>query len=264
MSDTSISKTLHGDSSKRTTTTSFIFLIGRAEKITTALYLITGLLSDKEPLREELRRKGLEVMSDMRGMSNGAIPHDTLIIKVIHALEHALALTDLATRSGMVSQMNQSFIRAEIESFVADLRSLSRVEEGGFLGLSLKDIPAERLQLKAPVQKQIYKGHSKGHTNVRNNKTSTPLFGDFKRVTGPIKDIESFSRHDKSENNGTSKDRKEKILKIIEEKGALTIKDIAQVAPEYSEKTIQRDLVDMVLGGRLKKKGERRWTVYFV
>lgn len=75
-------------------------------------------------------------------------------------------------------------------------------------------------------------------------------------MTGPIKDI--------GQAVVSNKDRKEKIYQIVEEKGELTIKDIAQVAPEYSEKTIQRDLMEMVTSGRLKKKGERRWTVYHI
>jgi hypothetical protein len=40
------------------------------------------------------------------------------------------------------------------------------------------------------------------------------------------------------------------------------MKDFVKVIPECSEKTIQRELLDLVGKGVLKKEGERRWSTY--
>jgi predicted HTH transcriptional regulator len=131
--------------------------------------------------------------------------------------------------------------------------------EGAILQQSLKDISAPQGLPKILLPKKslrFSKGHNKGQAIGHIRQETQTVFGGFKRMTGPITDIAPPI----ASNTG----RKEKIYQIIQEKGELTIKDIAQVAPEYSEKTIQRDLVDMVGNGKLKKKGERRWTVYYI
>ena len=56
--------------------------------------------------------------------------------------------------------------------------------------------------------------------------------------------------------------RSETILKILKKKDNLTVKDIAQVISDCSEKTIQRELLALVEKSVLKKVGERRWSRY--
>jgi len=40
------------------------------------------------------------------------------------------------------------------------------------------------------------------------------------------------------------------------------VKDFAKVITDISEKTIQRELLDLVQRGVIKKEGERRWSRY--
>ncbi len=239
---------------------SFTFLLNRAQKISTALYLISGLFREDEPLRHELRAKAVEVLSDIRTLSDNPVGNDHTVRTVRNDLEHVLSLTDLGVRSGLVSAMNHAFLSSEIEGFVRDLfGAVQKGGEGASLPQLVKDIEAPQIAAKNLLPKKIQtisKGHDKGQNIGHIRQQPQPAFGEFKRVTGPIKDITSPP--------STNIDRKGKIREIIQEKGELTIRDIAQVAPEYSEKTIQRDLVDMVTSGQLKKKGERRWTVYYI
>ena len=260
MSDTTPSKTLRGGEISGGRDVSFIFLLNRAQKITTAIYLISGLFNENEPLRHELRRKAVELLSDIRTLSDNATANDQSIRTIRNVLEYILSMTDVGMRAGLVSAMNHDFLKAEIEGFLRDLMgTVQKGGEGALLHQSLKDISAPQTLPKILLPKKtatIRKGHDKGQPIGRIGQEVQPVFGDFKRMTGPIKDIIPVTPN--------NPDRKEKIYQIIQEKGELTIKDIAQVAPEYSEKTIQRDLVDMVSNGKLKKKGERRWTVYYI
>lgn len=57
-------------------------------------------------------------------------------------------------------------------------------------------------------------------------------------------------------------DRREKILNFIKQNNDASIRDIAKFIPGVSSKTVQRELVDLVQAGQLKKTGERRWSRY--
>lgn len=56
--------------------------------------------------------------------------------------------------------------------------------------------------------------------------------------------------------------RRESIQAIIKEKGAVSIKDISDIIKDVSEKTIQRELIEMIKDGLVLKEGERRWSRY--
>lgn len=57
-------------------------------------------------------------------------------------------------------------------------------------------------------------------------------------------------------------DRKGQIISIIEDKKSVTIKDISDVIKDFSEKTIQRDLMTLIDEQKVIKEGERRWSRY--
>jgi hypothetical protein len=56
--------------------------------------------------------------------------------------------------------------------------------------------------------------------------------------------------------------RRARILTIIEAKGEVSIKDIADIISDVSEKTIQRELNAMIEDNQIKRIGERRWSKY--
>jgi hypothetical protein len=51
-------------------------------------------------------------------------------------------------------------------------------------------------------------------------------------------------------------------MEILRVGGALGIKDIAANLPEYREKMIQRELLDLAAKGRIRKIGLKRWSKY--
>jgi hypothetical protein len=57
-------------------------------------------------------------------------------------------------------------------------------------------------------------------------------------------------------------DRRERIKTVLDAKGEATIKDIASVVTDCSEKTIQRELNAMIEDNIVKRHGERRWSRY--
>lgn len=63
---------------------------------------------------------------------------------------------------------------------------------------------------------------------------------------------------------GTGPARIDRIKTVLEAKGEATIKDIAEVITDCSEKTIQRDLNSLIDAGEVIRHGERRWSRYTV
>lgn len=57
-------------------------------------------------------------------------------------------------------------------------------------------------------------------------------------------------------------DRGERIRTVLEAKPQATIKDIAEVITDVSEKTIQRELNSLIEKGQAVREGERRWSRY--
>ena len=58
--------------------------------------------------------------------------------------------------------------------------------------------------------------------------------------------------------------RRARILTVIEARGEASIKDIAEVINDVSEKTIQRELNAMIEDNTIKRQGERRWSKYML
>jgi hypothetical protein len=141
-----------------------------------------------------------------------------------------------------------SEIRSFINAFQAELKGKANTEARSLSDVleEVKETPRISSQTYQPVRlerQMLLKGQARG----------------------PIKDIQKDTfKIEPQKHVSNGKDRKEKIVNVIREKGEITIKDIASIMPDCSEKTIQRDLADMVLAGGVKKKGERRWTVYFL
>lgn len=77
-----------------------------------------------------------------------------------------------------------------------------------------------------------------------------------------VKTIRDNSKgHDTLVSKG-QQERSSKILDFILINKRVSIKDITAVVHDCSEKTIQRELTRLIREGRIKKVGERRWSLY--
>jgi hypothetical protein len=222
-------------------------LYNRSQNIATAVYLITGLFKDNEPLKWHLRTKALEIVSTTGSFSTVS-DRDDFIEKseyLKRVMREMLSLTDMAAYSGMVSLMNKDILVREA-------------------GVFLERIPKFEEMIAATVSRTLdfstFKKTLISRTRTDEPKRTSPRVSSEKSQ-GHKKDTPSFTVNAKRRDSETLV-RKEKILDVIRQKGSVMIKDIAPHIPECSEKTIQRDLIELVSRGAVSKKGERRWTLY--
>ena len=253
------------------------FIHTKSHKLASAIYLITDLVRDTEPLKWKMREKALFLISQNLSLVSGKIDSKKSLSDSISAtcLE-MISLIEIGKLSGVISDMNFTILRKEF----MDLLSFMQSNEGVLFGTKGSILTDEFFQAAAPtvpLEDVLYKGHDSVFNNM--SFITTPSFSPSKQATQPptgVKNTHSNfvikskeTSHNDREKGGVEMkdkkdDRREAILRIVRKMGEVTINDIAEVISDCSEKTVQRELLALVSEGILKKTGERRWSRYSI
>lgn len=227
------------------------YLFKKTEQLASALYLITGLLSDNEPMKWQMRDLGLRLLSHGVSFSRMSLKERRERgYDVVATLLESLSLLEIAHTAGLLSRMNYQLVKGEVEKVV-------RAVEGQdpMLAPSPVALPSD-----------FFNEADFGFEHV--SSLSRPLAGgngykghkDIKDVVSDMKGghvLEKAHGHLKDKNQ-----RQDKIISLLQGGKILTIKDFSKEIKECSEKTIQRELLALVASGTIKKDGERRWSRY--
>jgi hypothetical protein len=205
------------------------FVIQKTEKLASALYVITGFIPSEEPVRLKLRSCALDLITHTcepnRFAEKGADQFASRCAEIGSIL-------DTAIHAGLVSRMNAELICNEYASlahFVRSNRSRISDSDGGGNGAG-----SETLSLKSPMEDSHFRSYG--------------LKESFKgQKVAPKK---------------RQLDRRSSILNVFKNKDRVSIKDVVSSVIGCSEKTVQRELLALVLEGILIKEGARRWTTY--
>lgn len=218
---------------------SFAFMSSKAERLVTALYMVSKFMPEEEPLRSELRAKGVSLLSHVFMVQK---PDNVNVLSNI-VLE-IIGLLDVAHKVGYISQMNWTIIRREYESFV-------RFLEEQYERLSTKDA--------ATIQDDFF--HVKSDTAI--SEPTPPVLKDKKDIQGQRKETPVHKQKSPAVSEKKT-ERRTAILDLLKKQKQITVRDATRVIPQVSEKTLQRELIALVDEGVLKREGERRWSTYFL
>lgn len=234
MSDTKKDKTIMSVKKKDTTIdenlSPFIknehhkFVVLKTEKLASALYLITGFVSETDPLRTKIRTCALDLVSSSVNPESSKTNNSFSETFGSRCLEISTML-NMAERAGLVSEMNSRVLCDEYASLAAFVNSNSG-----------KICETESVNFNESLPSAI---SSIRQTNQVRNSAPKRTYSD--------------KRHS---------DRKSLILKLLETKDSITVKEATSAIEGCSEKTVQRELLGLVESGVLLKEGERRWSVY--
>ncbi len=223
---------------------SLLFIYRKTERIVSALYLVTNLFGEGEPLRKMLREKALCLLPAILEFT--IAPKNSPIV-------HFAAITSylgVAKDAGFISVMNYEIIGREINGVVELFQEYeTKTVQQMYFGQSFFEVglPLPKIE-RTEVQGSIKDIYHKGQDNV--------LYAPLRKQTPPIpKNTEVTVKDIKT-------DRRQKILDIVKQKGVCSIKDFSYVITDFSEKTLQRELGSLVAEGVLKKEGEKRWSTY--
>jgi hypothetical protein len=225
-----------------------IYIFKKTEKITSALYLISGLLKDDEPIKWELRDHGIDLLSSSFSASS-SVPGDksSIIQSLFSAALETISLLNVARISNLISEMNHTLLVHEIDNIVGMLRDrlAQNAENAGYVlseaFFKTPDLFSSGFRLE----------------NRRNNANDSRSHS----VEGSDGGLQRVSQGQGS-TRGKKLYRQDAILNVLKSQSNVTIKDFSRVIKDCSEKTIQRELLELVDKGVVKKEGERRWSTY--
>lgn len=243
----------------------------KGQKLTQAIYLVTSLLPDSEPLKWRLRDISLDILSDVS--TSQPVESDSADLSVasgsgqlsplfkVTVLESAtlkidqlISWLEVALAGNFSSDMNLVLIRNEYADFNKLLKE--KVKTTGLnklINLSKEDLfqsnparPALPSGLANGEAKKFKGGDSIGHIDHGNGS-----YQKLSRLPHKNRDVAKDSR-------------RSLIVGFLKGKDWTSIKDITEAIDGCSAKTIQRELSDLVHQGVLKKKGDRRWSRYLL
>lgn len=220
----------------------------RAERIAAGVYLITAHVPASEPVRASARASANKVLSDtlaIRDQMRSAASER--LRELLSELRYLVSLARLLAASGFVSNANAEvlieaidelghFIHASQKSALSESVSLSKEDM-----IDVRPLPARVAKDNMPT------------VSYRTDISAVPS-------VAPASDMSDK----KTEGAGAVSVRVQNIVEVLKTGGSLGIKDIVANLPEYSEKMIQRELLDLVSRGAVKKTGNKRWSRYSI
>lgn len=253
-----------------------------AQKITEALYRITDVFPDREPLKWYLRKEGLLIFRIFLKIEDSTIYERIKYIdKTERIIPHMISALELSSLGTFISRTNFEVLSREYNillDFIKDKRD--ELVPDPIKQLSVRPI-ADRIKddneknnvgkeseyslpgalYEEKNKKDIFlEGKEKNNTRQHFYSSVNKIDQNFDKSEGI--EQEPATSEEKNHFSSGFLDRRGKILSIIRERGEVSVSDVALRFGGISEKTIQRDLVSLTDSGMIRKYGDKRWRRY--
>lgn len=239
----------------------FAFLIKRAEKLASALYMVTGFVSDMEPIKWTLRERSVTLLSDMAVAEHASLSDRIDLFDIaMQATMEIESLVAIARSGRIISDMNAEIISNGYNALKEAIGRGTGIPTSAdmFVSELLKDD-----EKTLPEGKEANKGQTASDVVLYNSQNQNRSMGHiYKSHTQQGKGLLQKRIHAHTVSHEGKTERRMAIIDFIKKKKEVTIKDVLSVVSGCSEKTIQRELISLVKDNVLKKEGERRWSRY--
>ncbi|MEK7069643.1 MAG: hypothetical protein AAB924_01640 [Patescibacteria group bacterium] len=219
----------------------YSYVTDKVQKITSALYRVTDLLSDKEPLKWTLRDKAIGLYDELVSIKNTK-DKDRLLDDSLKSFSQITKSLELISSGVCVSNRNFEILKREyslLRDFIEGKKSDMANDPKILLEMSMFNS-----KKKQETNTLINNGHRNLITGINEPETNS-FYGEGKQ----------------QEINPQS--RKGKVLDLLKSGPAKSVNEIAiNFSGEVSEKSIQRDLLDLVKMGKISAMGDKRWRKY--
>lgn len=216
------------------------------KKLSQAVYLITSLLPDNEPLKWRLRDSSLGLVSDISFLLELRTLNANLIETISNKIGQLLVWLEVALAGNFISEMNISLLKKEYtglkELLTSQLKETNLIK---VTTLSEEELSKTCLDRNLESEKQLALATN---TQLSRNDNS----------------YQKISHLPHKKRDGAKDSRRSLIVNFLKGKDWTSIKDITQAVGGCSSKTIQRELADLVQQRLLEKKGDRRWSRYLL
>lgn len=229
------------------------FVNKKTEKLVTALYMVTDCMETDDSLKSKLRHLGVDLLSDMYKLSIlSPMDKHVHISSSLASVYEILSFIDISHTIGFISDMNTLILKKEFSILISELESHLSEDKHFTFTLDEKMFEEKIPEIMTDEVKDTPIGLEKkitlGTLSITDKKTPQATPKHKIHLTHKDSLLEK-------------KERSEKILSLIKDKKEVTIKDISN-AFSCSEKTVQREVNDLIYKGQIKKTGTKRWSRY--
>ena len=223
-------------------------------QLTSNLYRFTLLFPKKEPLRFKIRELADEILANFLRIKNISNPTKKTEDSPLRLLEEDLEVLD------------SFFEVAKAQNWVSPNSLLAIQQEYSKIKESLNDIDREEPAFaKATAGKKEAAGIEKIEENEEYETVPQyPLFQDQEKInpvrTNPVH-REAIPVEAEQTPNGVN-DRQKKILEILKEREKIQVRELKEVFPQVTKRTLRRDFEQMFKRGLIERIGEKNDTYY--
>lgn len=196
-------------------------------KLTVVLYRVTELFPKREPLKFSLRKKANDILA---GFVLCFCNNSVIFIKADRqkTLQSILKNIEVVQTFFSLAE-SQDWLRPE--NFLVLKQEYGKVAKQAEQALIVDKEMIEREPIiKEPVKKVV---------NVKRQQIASASFANLK------------SRH-------------KQIMKFVKSKGAVQVKDVKEILPEVTKRTLRRDFDFLLKGGFVERRGDKNTTEYLV
>lgn len=210
----------------------------RTERACSAVFYITNKIEHKEKdTKDTYATEIKDILYTILDTASSVLVLDTpqarsKLTALSASLMHLSALMELGKASQRIEESHALLMGHEITSLLSEIAEF-RVREVKELPRIKSKLVRERTLISVPTDSSLSRGAA-GDGEGAASKT-TPVL---------------------------TENRKDRIKDILRDKGQSGIKDISDIIKDVSEKSIQRDLNDLIESGDVVRLGERRWSTY--
>lgn len=215
----------------------------RAERLTAAVFLMTNHIPPDESLKIEVRKSSSLLLQKALACRHGMRSSTSVAVEEFQvSVRHLISLIRLLVFSGFISPQNADVVANAADELGTFVSTASRSSLSEAVPISKADL------LNVP---DFYKGQ-KDRIAVKDISPVKDSLVTSNR--SPLNSIDDATLSLTPRGTG--------IIDILHSGEQLNIRDIAANLPEYSEKTIQRELASLIQKGVVKRIGHKRWSRY--
>jgi hypothetical protein len=277
-----------------------VLIAKKSEKLVSALYLVTDLMSDNEHIKHGLRKNAIALLSSMNSLAQLDVKDRVLELKIsLRMVTEINSLLHVATTTGIVSQMNGELLMEGFRSlqlvlekkqpiFTKEMLHIENEEElanqatfssavtstsyDALTPLSIARLHENTYELRRN-QEALRQEHLLAKISNKGQKSDVLIKDKIDVKQEEVKDKNSthavLMEHVARPNNTLASSfqmkklsRREQILALFVRGVDVSIKDIATRIKGCSEKTIQRELNALLYDNIIERIGEKRWSRY--
>jgi virulence-associated protein VagC len=280
------------------------FIHEKVTKLTTALYMVSSYMKADEPIRVSLRNKGVNLVSYSSSLSQDTIHDQLVYLNkditeivtlleiggtmsLISQMNAEILLTEYRALLGILDRERARYETRQFAlstphealfySTTLELGEDDRREVRLLSTVSDRDVLRETSHVQSAQQKEISPIKVSLKDTEPKKEVSLPEakleIRENRRevVTEPkeqqVVEVKSYERKVKTslpEIKERRMSRRQQVLSLLSKSEPQSIRDISARIRGCSEKTVQRELNDLLANKEIKRIGEKRWSKYIL